>query len=202
MRTMVAALTAVAVAGLFAAGSASGTASSKPTVVDGLAAMYLQYTAWADQNDLDPLGTVCVGISGAKKGVVDVEHTAFRCTVGRDGKQAGVVVATALGPEWLRVTRIVSGALKPDRGIGAVPKGPEAMVYSDAETALTRSSWARANKVGKAFCTGVGAYKKALLGLQFGAFNCAIYDRSGRRSGTVLVQVVSSSSLRVVRRLS
>ncbi|HST25421.1 MAG TPA: hypothetical protein VLJ76_05490 [Gaiellaceae bacterium] len=202
MRTVAAALTAAVVAGLFAVGPASGIAGSQPTVVDGLAAMYLQYSAWADQNDLDPLGTACVGIEGAKKGVVDVEHTAFRCTVARGGKKAGVVIATALGPEWLRVTRIVSGALKPERGIGAVPKGREAMVYSDAEFAVMRSSWARANKVGKSFCTGVGPYKKALLGLQFGAFSCATYDRSGRRSGTVLVQVVSSSSLRVVRRLS
>ena len=112
------------------------------------------------------------------------------------------MIATALGPEWLKVTRIVSGTLKPDRGIGTVPKGPLAMVFSDAEAALTRSSWARTNKVGKAFCTGVGPYKKALLGLQFGAFSCATYDRTDRRSGTVLVQVVSSSSLRVVRKLS
>ena len=189
-------------AALFATGQASGSGGPKPTVVDGLSAMYLEYTAWADQNDLDPLGTTCVGIAGAKKGPVDTEHTTFRCTVARAGNPAGVVIATALGPEWLKVTRIVSGSLKPDRGIGAVPHGTLAMGNYDAEPALEHSSWAHAHQVGKALCTGVGPYKKALLGLQFGAFNCATYNAAGTRAGTVLVQVVSSSSLRVVRTLS
>ena len=186
---------------LFATGQAAGS-GPKPTVVDGLSAMYLEYTAWSDQNNLDPLDTTCVGIAGAKKGPVDTEHTTFRCTVGRAEKPAGVVIATALGPEWLRVTRIVSGSLKPDRGIGAVPHGPLAMGNYDAEPALEHSSWAHAHQVAKALCTGVGPYKKELLGLQFGAFNCATYNAAGKRSGTVLVQVVSSSSLRVVRELS
>ena len=163
--------------------------------------MYLEYTAWFDQNTLDPLTTTCVGIAGAKKGPVDTEHTAFRCTVGRAGKPAGVVIATALGPEWLKVTRIVSGGLKPDRGVGAVPHGPLAMGNYDAEPALEHSSWAHAHQVTKALCTGVGPYKKTLLGLQFGAFNCATYTGQ-KRVGTVLVQVVSHSSLRVVRELS
>jgi hypothetical protein len=195
-------LVASIAAALFATGQAQGSAAAKPTVVDGLSAMYLEYTAWSDQNELDPLGTTCVGIAGAKKGPVDIEHTTFRCTVGRAGKPVGVVIATALGPEWLRVTRIVSGSLKPDRGIGPVPHGPLAMGNYNAEPALEHSSWAHAHQVGKALCTGVGPYKKDLLGLQFGAFNCATYNAARKRAGTVLVQVVSSSSLRVVRELS
>jgi hypothetical protein len=202
LRTASALAVASIVTAAFAAGQASGAANSQPTVVDGLSAMYLQYTAWFDQNDLDANGTTCIGNTGARKGATDTEHATFRCTVARANKPTGVVIATALGPEWLKVTRIVSGSLKPDRGIGTVPKGPEAMGFYDAEPALERTPWGRTNKVATAHCTGVGPYKKALLGLQFGAFNCATYDRSGQRSGTVLVQVVSSTSLRVVRKLS
>jgi hypothetical protein len=185
---------------VLAAGQAS--AANPPTVVDGLSAEYLQYTAWFDQNDLDPLGTVCVGVAGAHKGVVDTEHTTFQCRVSRAGKPAGAVIATALGPEWLRVTRIVSGRLKPDRGVGTVTPGPLAMNFHDAESALEHSSWARGHKVGKTFCTGVGPYKQDILGLKFGAFNCATETSSDQRLGTVLVQVVSRSSLRVLRTLS
>jgi len=201
LRPVVAIVVASIAAALFTAGQAHSAGGPKPTVVDGLSAMYLEYTAWSDQNDLDPLETTCVGIAGARKGPVDMEHTTFRCTVGRAGKQAGVVIATALGPEWLRVTRIVSGSLKPDHGIGAVPQGPLAMGNYDAEPALEQSSWAHGHQVTKALCTGVGPYKKNILGLQFGAFNCATYNGQ-KRVGTVLVQVVSHTSLRVVRELS
>lgn len=191
------------IAAVLIAGPASGATNARPTVVDGLSALYLQYSAWADQNDLDPGGAVCVGIAGARKGAVDMEHTAFRCTVTRGEKPAGVVIATAFGPEWLRVTRIVRGTLKPDRGVGAVPTGPQAMIGHDAQTALARSSWAHAHEVGKAFCTGVGPYKLDIIGQRrFGAFSCATMDRAGRRSGTVLVQVAGTSSVRVVRTLS
>lgn len=185
-----------------AAGQASGATKAAPTITDGLSAMYLEYTAWFDQNHLDPLGTVCVGIGRATKGVTDTEHAAFRCTFTHDSKPVGVVIATALGPEWLKVTRIVSGNLKPDHGIGSVPKGPLAMGNYDAEPALEHSSWAHANGVAKALCTGVGPYLKNPFGRQYGAFNCAIYDAAGTRAGTVLVQVVSKTSLRVVRKLS
>lgn len=189
-------------AAIFATGQASAAAGPKPTVVDGLSAMYLEYTAWSAQNGLDPLLTTCVGTGAATKGPVDTEHTTFRCTVGRAGKPAGVVIATALGPEWLQVTQIVSGSLKPDHGIGAVPHGTLAMGNYDAEPALEHSSWAHAHQVAKALCTGVGPYKKSFLGLDFGAFNCATFNAAGTRNGTVLVQVVSSSSLRIVRQLS
>jgi hypothetical protein len=193
-------LTAIAAA-LLTTGTARG-AGAKPTVVDGLSAMYLNDSAWTDQNALDPLETVCVGIAGARQGPVDLEHTTFRCTVGRSTRRVGVVIAIALGPEWLKVTRILSGSLKPDRGVGAVPNGPLAMGNYDAEPALEHSPWAHAHGVAKALCTGLGPYKKQLLGLQFGAFNCATYDAAGKRAGTVVVQVVSHTSLRVVRELS
>lgn len=183
-------------------GQADGATEGAPTVTDGLSAMYLEYTAWFDQNDLDPLGAVCVGVGPATKGVTDTEHTTFRCTVTRATQPAGVVIATALGPEWLKVTKIVSGNLKPDRGIGAVPSGPLEMGNYDAEPALAHSSWAHANKVAKALCVGVGPYKENILGRQYGAFNCATYDSDGKRAGTVLVQVINTTSLRVVRQLS
>ena len=185
-----------------AAGQASRTTAAAPTVTDGLSAMYLEYTAWFGQNDLDPLGAVCVGVGAATKGVTDTEHATFRCTVTRATQPAGVVIATVLGPEWLKVTKIVSGNLKQDRGVGAVPNGPLVMGNYDAEPALAHSSWAHANNVAKALCVGVGPYKNNILGRQYGAFNCATYDSAGKRAGTVLVQVISKTSLRVVRQLS
>ena len=60
------------VAALVAAGQA-GAAKAQPTVVDGLAAMYLQYSAWAGQNDLDLGAAICVGVAGARNGDVDTE---------------------------------------------------------------------------------------------------------------------------------
>jgi hypothetical protein len=185
-----------------AAGQARGTTEEAPTVTDGLSAMYLEYTAWFDQNDLDPLGAVCVGVGAATKGLTDTEHTTFRCTVTRATQPAGVVIATALGPEWLKVTKIISGNLKPDHGIGSVPNGPLVMGNYDAEPALAHSSWARANNATKALCVGVGPYKNNILGRQYGAFNCATYNSAGTRSGTVLVQVISKTSIRVLRQLS
>ncbi len=194
-------VTPVAIA-TFTASQAHGTTAAAPTVTDGLSAMYLEYTAWFDQNDLDPLGAVCVGVGPATKGITDTEHATFRCTLTRATRPAGVVIATALGPEWLKVTKIISGSLKPDRGVGAVPKGPLVMGNYDAEPALAHSSWAHAKNVVKALCEGVGPYKDNILGRQYGAFNCATYDSAGKRAGTVLVQVIGKTSLRIVRELS
>jgi hypothetical protein len=202
LRALVALLvTSIAIATV-AAGRANSATQGSPTVTDGLSAMYLEYTAWFDQNDLDPLGAVCVGVGAPTKGVTDTEHTTFRCTVTRATRPAGVVIATALGPEWLKVAKIISGNLKPDRGIGAVPNGPLVMGNYDAEPALARSSWAHAKNVVKALCVGVGPYKNNILGRQYGAFSCATYDSAGKRAGTVLVQVISQTSIRVVRQLS
>ncbi len=172
----------------------------RPAAADSLASAYLQYSAWADLNGIDDAG--CVGTAGMRRSAVATEHTAFRCRVTRGGKPAGVVIATALGPEWFKVTRMVSGSLKPDRAIGAVPQGRLLMDSDDANQALERSSWARAHDVDTVYCLGVGPYKEAPLGNQFGAFSCATLDTFAQRSGTVLVQVVSSSALRVVKKLA
>jgi hypothetical protein len=129
-------------------------------------------------------------------------HASFRCTVTRSGQPAGSVIATALGPEWFKVSRIVSGTLKPDAGIGKVPAGRPLLDSDDANTALERSQWAQANGVEGAYCLGVGPYKPAPLGNRFGAFSCATIDVFGGRSGTVLVQTASSSSVRVIRKLT
>ena len=169
-------------------------------IPDANADSFLLYSAWAHKFGLDSAD--CTGVGPARKSEVGTEHVSFRCRVTRSGKPAGSVIGTALGPEWLRVTRVVSGTLKPDPGIGKVPAARPLLDSDDANTALERSKWAQANDVEGAYCLGVGPYKEAPLGNRFGAFSCATIDVFGQRSGTVLVQTVSSSSVRVIRKLS
>lgn len=183
------------------AASPAATAARGAYVEDSLATSYLAYSAWAHRNDVRV--DSCTGIGRARKTAVATQHSAFRCRV-RDvtSGQVGVVIATALGPQWLRVTRIVSGKLKLDTGIGPLPKGQPRLDSDDANQALERSAWARANRIIQVFCVGVGPYVEHEVGDRFYTFSCATIDRFGRREGTVLIVATGSNSVRVVRRLS
>jgi hypothetical protein len=188
---------AVAVLAALAAASAA-LAAPGAFADDSLAASYLGYSAWAHRNDVEV--EACTGIGRARKSAVATQHASFRCRL--RGASGGVVIATALGPQWLRVTRIVSGKLKPDAGIGAVPKGKPAIDSDDANRLLEASTWARSNRVREVFCAGVGPYRANDLGDLFYAFSCATIDLFGQREGTVLVVAGGPNSVRVVRRLS
>ena len=162
--------------------------------------MRLEYSAWFNQNDLDPLGTTCIGIGGAKKGPVDVEHATFPCSVARGGTPAGVVIATAR-PGMAEGD--AHSQRQPDRGVGAVPQGPLAMISSDAPRMLSRPRRGPTHtKSARRSASGSARTRRRFSASNSAAFNCPTYDPGGKRAGTVVVQVLSSASLSVVRTLS
>ncbi len=185
---------------LLASAAAAAAAPPAPTVADSNASAFLQYTAWAHKNDVGV--AECKGIGRARKVAGGTDHARFRCRVSQDGKPRGVVIAKALGPEWLRVTRILSGELKPDRGIGRLPSGRPRIDSSDANTALENSAWARRNRIRAVFCFGVGRVRETEVERLYFTFSCATISIFGSRAGTVLVAVTRRNSVRVVRKLS
>ena len=128
-------------------------------------------------------------------------HGSFRCQVQVGGAPAGVVVARVTGPEFLRVTSVSGGKLKPDAGIGSVPKGAPTLKNFDAVTALQKSAWARARHVARVLCFGVGSYRPTSTTAYFFAFSCATFDGQGTRGPQVLV-TAAGKSVRVVRTLA
>lgn len=185
-----------------AATTATATAAPTPNVADANAATFLQFSAWAKANDIS--ATTCKGTGRATRVAGVVRHASFRCTVEVGFKPGSgvIVVAKALGPEWLRVTSVSGGGLAVDKGIGAVPKGTAMIDSGEAGVALGKSAWARANDVEDAFCSGVGPYRDASHIWLFSAFSCATTDAFASRGPQVLVVASSRTAVRVVRKLS
>ena len=178
-------------------------AAGPPTVADANANSFLLYSAWGAQNDLNDVS--CTGTGPAKKVDFVIRHATFRCRVevlAKPGQPAGTVIAKALGPEWLKVTRIVSGKLTPDRGLGPLPKGTPRLDSTQANSALEKSSWARANDIDSVFCTGVGRWVQRPTQYRFFTFSCAPRDAFMSRRPQVLVAVTGKNSVRVVRTVS
>jgi hypothetical protein len=187
-------LTVVAVAG--------ATAAAPPAawMYDEKSYDALTYSAWGRLNAIS--AAQCTGLGKAGKRFEGATHSSFRCDVQVGGVPAGSVVANALGPESLRVVTIKGGKLKPDRGIGAVPKGPPAEQDIDAVIALQKSPWAKARKISRVLCFGLGPYRDDGISQYFFAFSCATFDNNDRRSVQVLVTAVGKRSVRVVRVLA
>ncbi len=191
----------VLVLGATSAGSAStAVAAPGPGVRDSRAPDILVQSAWGRRNGVT--AAACTGIGRARQSEALTQHPSFRCRVAVGGK-SGVVLARALGPEWLRVASIVAGKLEPDHGIGPVPKGSPTLESLWAGSALVRSSWARTHRIQTAFCFGVGEFREiGHNGYLFFAYSCSTVDRSGRRGAQVLATVTGSDSVRVVRTLA
>ncbi len=195
-----AALTLVAAVAAVAAASAA----SPPSMSDESSYDVLTYSAWGLQNGLT--GAECTGIGKAstRPGLLSVAHGSFRCQTEVGGVPSGVVVAKVLGPQWLRVVSITGGKLKPDRGIGPVPKGPPTMQGIDALGALEHGPWGKAHKVVNALCYGVGSYQDRTGSLFYYAFSCATFydDAQTKRGPQVLVTAAGKNAVRVVRTLA
>jgi hypothetical protein len=191
--TLVAALAGVAVA----------SAAPPPWMPDEGSYDVLTYSAWGRQNGLT--GAECTGIgkAGKRPGILGATHGSFRCETQVGGAPSAVVVAKVLGPQWLRVVSITGGKLKPDRGIGPVPKGPPTLQNFDAVDALQKSTWAKAHKVAHVLCYGVGSYQDKTGSLYYYAFSCATFadDAQTMRGAQVLVTAAGKNAVRVVRTL-
>ncbi len=189
--TFVAAVAAVAVA----------SAAPPPWMSDESSYDVLTYSAWGRQNALT--GAECTGIgkAGTRPGVLGATHASFRCQTQVGGAPSGVVVAKVLGPQWLRVVSIKGGKLKPDRGIGPVPKGLPTLQNFDALSAFQDGPWGKAHKISRALCYGVGSYQDRTGSLYYHAFSCATFDGQERRAAQVLVTAAGKDAVRVVRTL-
>jgi hypothetical protein len=159
----------------------------------------LTYSAWGRQNSLS--GAECKGLGPAGNVLLGATHGSFRCTAQVGEVPAGTVVARVLGPESLRVTSVSGGKLKPDAGIGGVPRGTPTLKNFDAVDALQKSAWAKAHKVARVLCYGVGSYRPTSTTAYFFAFSCATFDGRGVRGPQVLV-AAAGKSVRVVRTLA
>jgi hypothetical protein len=133
--------------------------------------------------------------------VLAATHGSFRCQTQVGGSPSGVVVAKVLGPQWLRVVSITGGKLKPDRGIGPVPKGPPTLQNFDALTALQDGPWGKAHKISRALCYGVGSYQDRTGSQYYYAFSCATFGAGDVRGAQVLVTAAGKNAVRVVRTL-
>jgi hypothetical protein len=201
MRAAVLALAAstLAVGAIAASSATAARVAGTPGVRDSSAADILVYSAWGRQNDVT--AAECTGTGPAQKVGALREHGTFRCRVAAEGKP-GVVVATALGPEWLQVTTVVHGTLKPDPGIGQVPQGTPILESFWAGGKLQGSRFAKAHGVETVFCFGVGRFREiGQGGYQFFAYSCATIGAHGRRGAQLLVTAAGSDAIRVVRTL-
>jgi len=147
---------------------AGALGASPPWVADSDASAFLQYSVWAYENDVtDPN---CSGTGAPHRFASGTGHTTFRCAVEADGKK-GVILAKALGPEWLRVTQVPAG-FGTDQGLGAIPSGKPLMDDDQAESALADSAWGSKENVDEAFCSGVGSYSGTLETTDDTQHNC------------------------------
>ena len=190
---------AVALAAVSLVGGTSAAGAPAPWMYHKESPRFLTYSAWGRRNNVT--NATCTGRGRAGKRRKGPTYSSFRCRVRVREVPAGVVVAKVLGPESLRVVRISGGKLKPDRGIGPVPRGRPVMTSQDASLATYYSSWATTNRLDVA-CHGVGLYRELGLSLYFFAFDCATFDRRTRRGPQVLVTASGKSSVRVVRVLA
>ncbi len=175
-------------------------AASPPRMPDESSYDALTYSAWGRQNNLS--GAQCTGLGPAGRAFLGATHSFFRCQVQVGEVPAGVVIARVLGPEFLHVTSVSGGGLKPDPGIGSVPSGTPTFKNFDAVIALQKGSWGKAHHVARALCYGVGSYRATSTSAFFFAFSCATFDSSGMRGSQVLVTAAGKSAVRVVRTLA
>jgi hypothetical protein len=176
---------------------ASASAASAPVVRDARADEILQQSAWARENALT--ATSCTGTGPATGAGARRAHASFRCKVLAAGKVA-VVDATPLGPEWLRIRRIVEGKVGRDPGLGAIPQGEPTLESFWAGSGLVKSAWAKAHGVATAFCYGVGRFDHySTDGWLFHAYSCATYDGAHKRGPQVLAISNSDRTVDVVR---
>ncbi len=182
---------------------AAASAAPPPWMSDESSYDVLTYSAWGRQNGLTGAECTGIGTAGKRPGILGATHGSFRCQTQVGGVPSAVVVAKALGPQWLRVVSVTGGKLKPDRGIGPVPKGPPTLQNFDALSALQDGPWARAHKVRRALCYGVGSYQDRTGSLYYYAFSCATFhdDAQTMRGPQVLVTAAGKDTVRVVRTL-
>lgn len=162
----------------------------------------LTYSAWGRKNDLS--GASCTGLGPAGKAFLGPTHGSFRCEVQVGEAPAGTVTVKVLGPESVRVTSISKGSFGRDGGIGAIPGGTPATKSFEAVIGLQRSAWAKARKVARVLCYGVGASRESSTSASFYAFQCATFSdvpAVGTRGPQVLVTAVGEK-VNVVRVLA
>ncbi len=124
----------------------------------------------------------------------------FRCRI--EGARPGVVLAKAIGPQLLRVTKVVQGSAKPDPGLGPLPRSKPVLEAFWAGGVVEDTDWATSRNADTAFCYGVGPVEE--LGPSqylFGVFSCATFTKSVR-GPQILVVADSEDSVRVVRQLA
>jgi hypothetical protein len=179
---------------------AAASAAPPPWMYDESSYDVLTYSAWGRVNQIS--SAECTGIGAAGKRFKGATHGSFRCDVAVGGTSAGVVTFKALGPESLRVATISRGKFKPDRGIGAVPKGTPILQDFDAVDALQKNAWARAHKVARVLCYGLEPHRSTGTSEYYYAFSCATFDARDLRGAQVLVTAAGKNAVRVVRTLA
>lgn len=169
-----------------------------PWVPDATVADVLTLSAWGRANGV--AAATCTGTGASRRSAGRVEHGAFRCRI--QGTRPGVVLAKAIGPQWLKVTKVVQGTAKPDAGIGTVPKATPVLESFWAGSRVEDTDWARQHGVDTAFCYGVGPVEEvAPSQYLFGAYSCATFANRVR-SAQLLVVAQSEDAVRIVRELA
>lgn len=193
------ALVAVLAAATSALGALpAGAAVSPPWVPDATVSDMLTLSAWGRVNGVED--ATCIGTGAVRRSSGRPEHGAFRCRI--QGAKPGTVLAKAIGPQLLRVTKVVQGSAKPDPGLGTLPKSTPVLEAFWAGGVVEDTDWATSRGVDGAFCYGVGPVEE--LGPSqylFGVFSCATFSKSVR-GPQILVVADSSDSVRVVRQLA
>lgn len=195
-RRLIATITALGATALAAAAVGGAGAAVTPMIADANAEEFVTYSAWATLNEVRSADCTPKGASRKVAGVTF--HATFTCTVETLTGATSTITAKALGPQWFRITPR-GGGLKPDPALGALPKGPLAVSFSDAGTALERSAWGKANDVDSAFCLGVGPVKEMPADYFYFTFSCATLDTFASRGPHVVISVDSKGKARVLR---
>lgn len=195
-RRLIATITTFGATALAAVVVGGAGAAATPMVADANAEEFVTYSAWATLNEVRSADCTPRGASRKAAGVTF--HALFTCTVETLSGDTGTIAAKALGPEWFRITP-KGGGLKPDPSLGALPKGPLAVSFSAAGTALERSAWGKANDVESAFCLGVGPVKEMPAAYLSFTFSCATLDTFASRGPHVLISVDAKGVARVIR---
>lgn len=176
----------------------AGAAVSPPWVPDATVSDILTLSAWGRANGVEE--STCTGTGAVRTSSGRPEHGAFRCRI--QGARPGVVLAKAVGPQLLRVTKVVQGSAKPDPGLGRLPKSTPVLEAFWAGGVVEDTAWATSRGIDTAFCQGVGPVEE--LGPSqylFGLFSCATFTKSVR-GAQILVVADSEDSVRIVRQLA
>jgi hypothetical protein len=176
----------------------AGAAVSPPWIPDATVSDVLTLSAWGRANGVAE--ATCSGTGAARQSAGRAEHGGFRCVI--QGTKPGIVLAKALGPQWLKVTKIVQGTAKPDRGIGAVPKAKPVLAAFWAGGVVEDTDWMTSRGLDSAFCYGVGpAEDQGASQYLFGAYSCATFSMSVR-GPQILVVADSEDRVHIVRQLA